>query len=149
MKLSAIVLAAGLAVIGGASANAASAEDGDVPYFAIPNEQNTQKLDAALKSYAAALASDNEGLVESALAQVGFVAIWMPEQQFEDLREVVAKVANSGCSQSLRFKAYLIGMALESPRLFAHVRWADFRTTDEFYTALTRAMQVTLLGSSH
>ena len=146
MKPSQMLFAAALVAFGATGAHAATPPPDDLSYFTVPTEQNTRNLDAIMKGYANALKSDNPGVVGSALAHVAYIAIWMPQARLSEVKERVQELARTGSTPTMQFRAYLVNMALDSPRLFAHLRTTNFSDDEEFYAALSRTLQVTLLG---
>ena len=132
MKTCMIVLAA-LAMVAGSRANAGAPGPTHYSYFTAPNDQNMRNLALVLKGYTFALEANNDGVVQSALAQVAYLGVSLPGSRFDAIKKAVEELAVSGKTPIVRYKAYLASIALDSPVLFARERGAVFIYVDVFF----------------
>jgi hypothetical protein len=103
-------------------------------------------LSSVEKNFSAALESENDGVVESALAHVTRMKLCLPARRFPRLEAVVADLAKSGRTPAIRYKAYIAVLVFDSPELFMAEQAAEFGTPDELYAAISHRLQTSLLG---
>lgn len=104
------------------------------------------KLGSVEKSYVAALQSENDGVVESALAHVTRMKLCLPARDFPALEAVIADLVKSGRTPAIRYRAYLAALVFDGPELFKEEQATEFRTPEELYAAISHRLQASLLG---
>jgi hypothetical protein len=114
---------------------------------AIPAAASYRNVDKAraTQQYLACLASLNEGVVVSALAQVAQMQIAHPGESFGTLHRAVGDLAHEGRTREVRSKARLVATVLENPELFAGYADRTFDTADEFLGAVAQRVAESLL----
>jgi hypothetical protein len=145
MKTTYAILTAALAI--GMTA-ATMAQDNGRFYITDSKSYSTQKIDKAAKNYMTSLNMDNEGVVESALAQVAAMKLVAPAMEFSALREKVAGLVTSGRTPSVRYKASLALMVFENPEMFREVRNSQYEDSDQFFIAVAQRIQESLFAGS-
>jgi hypothetical protein len=88
------------------------------------------------KRYAACLSSENDGVVEAALAHVAMFKLMYPVKNFGVLESAVKAVAAKNPSSEIRYKAYLVSSLFENPRQFASEACSNYYSPDELFGAL-------------
>lgn len=97
--------------------------------------------------YLDCLNSGNNGVVESALAQVVKMVLVFPEQPFVQLRMKVRDLAENGRTPAIRYRAYLAAAILEDPSMFTDASDGSNGDNDVFVQA-ANILQKQLLGYS-
>lgn len=145
MKRTMVVLAALLAV--SPIAAYAQASDRVLPYF--PPPERFKGVDAGWfdKIYAPALASENDGVVESGIAQSVNAKIVMPSGEFTRIRIALGSLAVCGRTPALRYKAYLAGLVFDTPSIFAGTDVSTFDSSEQLFASLSDRLQKVLIGS--
>jgi hypothetical protein len=124
-----------------------SANDpGAFPYFSTPETYRTTDMGKVGKSYLECLKSMNNGVVESAIAHLTKGALCSRETFPQYVRSTLDYLAVAGRTPSIRYRAYLACLVLDSPELFAGEGKCDFRNGDELFSALSDRLHQTLLG---
>ncbi len=145
MKTAHAILTAALAI--GMTA-AAMAQHNGRSYISDIKNYTTQKIDKAAKNYMTSLNMDNDGVVESALAQVAALKLVAPAMEFPALREKVAGLVTSGRTPTVRYKASLALMVFENPEMFREVRDSQYEDSDQFFITLAQRIQESLFAGS-
>ncbi len=114
--------------------------------FAHPSSYATLDVARAGRAYAAALASENSGVVESALAQTAMMTLAAPGSTTRDLRRAVGRVAQSAASRELRYKAYVVGRVMDDPALFAGLENGEYGDPDALFGAASARMAFAAAG---
>jgi hypothetical protein len=137
-----------LAVVLGAAliaANGFAADSTDRPntYFSAAAVKRivTEKV---VRNYQFSLRSDNDGVVESALAQVAYVKLVNEQQPMELLKKDVNRLVLFGRTPMIRFKAYLTAQVFDSPGLFNNVSVPPCNTCDELFQELSHSLHQAL-----
>lgn len=138
MKTNRIAYAAFVIAVLTAGAYSQSVRDPEKSYFSKAPITDLVKID---KLYAAALRSENIGVIESALAHVAMMRLMNPEEEFTKARVQVELIASTNPSQEVRYKAYLVGTVIKNPGLFAEATDAEFASPDELFAVLASRMQ--------
>jgi len=99
-----------------------------------------------IKNYRACLRSENDGVVESALAQVAYVKLVNPEQPMEMLIDDVNRQVLFGRTTVIRYKAYLTAQVFDSPELFRVIPLPPCNTCDELFQAMSSTLHQALAG---
>jgi hypothetical protein len=145
MKRSTMLLAALLAAV--PLTMVAQGSDSALPYF--PPPERFKGVDPCWfdKTYAPALVSDNDGVVESGIAQSVNAKIAMPAGEFNKIRTALGSLAVCGRTPSLRYKAYLAGLVFENPSLFEGTDVRRFDSSEQLFASLSDRLQKVLIGS--
>ena len=89
------------------------------------------------KKYAECLKSENDGVVESALAHVAMFKLMYPVKELAQLKREVDRIATRHSSNEIRYKAYVVASLFENPRLFAGEARTDYDSPDDLFAALS------------
>jgi len=146
MKARMFWMSAALAASAACSAAAGEPDAPRLSYFAVPTQENTRNFSRTTRNYLSALETGNTGTVESALAHIAYLGLWMEKSQMECAKKEIESLVVSGNTPAIRYEASLACVALDSPELFAGARGRVYETGEEFFSALSSTMQETLLG---
>lgn len=146
MKRSVCVLAA-LMVAGATGMRAQDSGDAR-PVFSAPERYARVGERTIDRAYARLLASGNDGVAESAIAQCVSATMALPEARFNNIRAALGSLAVNGRTASIRYKAYLAGLVLDNPSMVAGTSIGDFRNSQELFTALSGRLQSLLIGAN-
>lgn len=102
---------------------------------------NTTKI---MNTYLSCLSSENEGVVESALAHVAMLKLMLPGCDFKAVNAKVAEVSLKAASAETRYKAFLTKTVLEEPGMFIRIEETRYSDADELFGALASKMSETL-----
>lgn len=116
------------------------------PYF--PDILTIQSADFGKleKKYAACLASENDGVVESALAHIAMFKLMYPVKELATLKRAVEQVAARHDSKEIRYKAYLVSSLYENPKQFANEARTSYANPDELFGALASRMNQVIVS---
>jgi len=131
------ILAASLLVV-----LSVQAQPVDRPYFGDFRQYGQLSGVAAQQAFLAALHSENDGVLESALAHAAMVGLLRPSNDYGRVQQRVAAIARSAASPELRYKAYLTATVLEDPGIFRGLGSEGYTTADEFFGALASRLAV-------
>ena len=145
MKTSIVILAAALAF---GSTAGAIAKDNTSEYFSHIRSYSVEKVDKAAKNYLVTLDMENEGVVESGLAQVAALKLALPATAFTPLKDKVADLAASGRTPTIRYKAYVTLMVFDNPAMFNEECCSNYSDGDQLFVALSKRIQETLFVGS-
>jgi len=115
-------------------------------YFSRPEKYRMMDVRKASRNYAKCLKSENDGIVESALAHVAYTRLILPTADLKDLREAVEGLTNADRSPVIRYKAYLASMVFVNPGLFTRTAATNYADGDEFFAAIAFQLRHSLLG---
>ncbi len=96
-----------------------------------------QKLE---KRLCICLSHDVEGIVMNALREVAKIKLAQPDCSSDAIEAKVEDLVRNGRTPAIRYKAYLTGAVLSAPYSFAVEGKAEFRTDEEFFTAIARKL---------
>ena len=130
-----------------ATALMAAATVAQPAYFSSRERHHAAHLDKAAQRYTECLESCNTGVIESALAQAVLMKLYVPEKEFEGLREKISSLSVNGCNPTIRYKAYLASLVYDDPELFAQEQGQSFSDAEALFSSVSNRLQVTLLGS--
>jgi hypothetical protein len=99
------------------------------------------------KKYAACLDSENNGVVESALAHVAMFKLMYPVKDFSVLKRAIGRVAERSDSQEIRYKAFLVSSLFRNPKQFAGIARTDYESPDELFSALGRNLHDAIVSN--
>jgi hypothetical protein len=114
----------------------ANAQTTNVKYFADEALYNSPNALRAERSYVECLGSDNDGVIESALAHVTMMKLMNVMDDNEALRTKVAALARKASSAELRYKAFLTKSVLENPAMFRNLASTSYDGPDELFSAV-------------
>lgn len=115
-------------------------------YFSRIESYKTMDLPKTCKSYAHCLKSENDGIVESALAHIAYTRLVLPTADLKEIRGEMEKLANSDRTPVIRYKAYLASMVFTSPGMFTRTPDTRYKNGDEFFSAVDSQLRHSLLG---
>ncbi len=116
------------------------------PYLSSTISYSKVQLQKAAKNFLASLNSNNEGVVESVIAQVAHMQSRITQEDLKAFETVVNELATTGRTPTIRYKAYLAGLVFANPRMFSQDTAREYASADEFFAALSLRVQKTLLG---
>jgi hypothetical protein len=145
MKASTLILTAALAI---GLTTGATAKGNGRAYISDSKNYSPEKIDKAAKNYITSLNIQNEGVVESALAQVAALKLVTPAREFSKLKEKVAELVISGRTPTVRYKASLTLMVFENPEMFSEMPGSHFSDGDQFFIELANRIQESLFAGS-
>ena len=148
MKTYSMLLMAGLLLAGSSGARAQDGNAEERSYFARPDCSKIKNVEKIRQNYLSALRSDNPGVVQSALAQVAYISMCMPDFSSGVMTATVASLAATGNTQAVRYRAYLTALAIENPGMFAAEREGKYENGEQLYSALSTRLQAALLSYS-
>lgn len=117
-----------------------SAQTDAKKYFADESVYKSFNAAHVEQRYLACLSTDNDGVVESALAHVGMMRLMKASDVNEAVLAKVAALERSATSQELRYKAFLTKALLEDPRMFDRIATTEYESADEFFGAIASRM---------
>ena len=94
----------------------------------------------AAESYLSALSSPNRGVVESALAHVAMITLTMPDCALRSVEEKVKAIESKGVTAELRYKAWVVRMLMDNPKLFVGIVKTGYEGPDALFAALEGRM---------
>jgi len=125
-------------------ATAASAQP--TRYFSDYRSHQRANIDVIATRMLACLESPNEGVVESALAHIGLMKLYLPDQRFSDLESKIRFLAIDGANQAIRYRAYLVSSIFRDPAAFTADTSQNYNDPDEFFGAIGERLQQSTLG---
>ncbi len=121
-------------------AAAVSAQTTNVKYFADESLYGSLNVTRAERGYLTCLNIGNDGVVESALAQIAMMKLMKATDGSEAMRTKVAAIARTAASQELRYKAFLTKTVLEDPGMFDTIARTGYESADELFGAIASRM---------
>ena len=112
-------------------------------YFADAAEYQCINATKAADKYLACLSSENEGVVESALAHVAMMKVMVPACDYKALKTKVDEIVRSRASAETRYKAFLTKTVLEEPGMFDGMARGRYSDADGFFGAVASRMRDT------
>jgi hypothetical protein len=92
------------------------------------------------RSYADALRSPNDGVVQTALAVVTLLKMDLPDDEFPRILNEVCYLKTHGASPMIRYKASLVEAVFYSPEMFKEVPTRYYSDPDVFFDAFIERM---------
>jgi hypothetical protein len=99
-------------------------------------------------NYRSCLASANDGVVESAIANAVRMRWALPTAELEGLRGSLGTLAAGGKTAAIRYKAYLAGLVFDSPSMFSGDSGEEYAWDEDLISAIGVRAQNALLGHS-
>ena len=140
------IITAGLILAAATAMGQGRQTTAELPCLSSKADYNVTRLEKARKNFLASLNSENDGVAESALAQVAHMRAMLPGADLPDLEATVEELASTGRTPVIRYKAYLAGLVFANPRMFSQEITVDYASGDEFFTAIASRLQQTLLS---
>jgi len=138
-----------VALMMAAAASAASAQEkagGKRGVFSGRSSYQQADLARVERNYLACLQSQNDGVVESAIAQVAHAKLYCPDECFAHLKEALSRMAVTGRTPAIRYKAYLAMLVFDHPAIFVKEQQAEFDTPEQLFSAIGARLQQSLIG---
>ncbi len=117
-------------------------------YFPSYESYTTKKVELAVKHYAHSLESENEGIVTSALAQIGRMKLYFPDRHFAELEKKIAELSIDGQTSNIRYRAFLVSNVFNNPVTFTAETDSMYEDSEALFTALANRLNSSLLGSN-
>ena len=117
-------------------------------YFSDFETHKKSDIDHVAQCYLACLRSGNDGVVESALAHIGRMALYLPDRRFPELEKEVNILALGAKSPRTKFRAYLISNVLGNTAAFVNESHMEFEGPDELFSALAGRLQTIFINPS-
>ena len=146
MKANAMMFAAVLLAASASPATAQSSGDVARKHPAAADRFGTSEVCRIEKNYVAALASENDGVVESAIAQSVRMKWALPSAQLEGMRESLGKLATDGRTPVIRYKAELAGLVYDAPSIFSAESGQNYTWDEDLFSSVSMRAQKALLG---
>jgi hypothetical protein len=118
----------------------------EVKYFSDLRYHQKANLEKAVDHFTECLKSSNEGVVESALAHIARMKLYLPERRFDSLAERICLLSTEGPTPRIRYEAYLVCSLFTTTALFSAESRMEFNDPGELFTALSRKLQENLTG---
>jgi hypothetical protein len=112
----------------------AFAETKEHAYFGVSAAPTATNTVRAERGYLACLTTENDGVMESALAHVAMMKLTGSDCTMLESR--VAGVARTAASPEIRYKAFLTGKVLTNPDVFGSLAMGSYETPDELFGAI-------------
>jgi len=90
--------------------------------------------------YRECLASDNQGVVEAALAHILWMRVAVPCVDVTPLKADVERLSIEGAPASIRLRAYLTAMVFENPQEFKGIAQREFEGPNDLFAGVTQQM---------
>lgn len=94
----------------------------------------------AAQAFKPALSSPNQGVVESALAHVAMIKLTIPECELRSVSAIISGIEVRGMTEELRYKAWIVRMLMDNPRMFGDVAKAGYEDPDALFAALASSL---------
>ena len=100
------------------------------------------------KKYAACLNSENDGVVESALAHMAIFKLMYPIKEFRTLQRAIETAAHQHPSLEIRAKAKLVMALYETPEIFVSEARTDYASPTELFETLASKFLGTIVSNT-
>lgn len=114
--------------------------------FASRSSHQRADLAKVERNYLACLQSLNDGVVESAIAQVAHLKLYCPDNCFAGLQGALNSLAVTGRTPAIRYKAYLAMLVFDQPAMFSKEQEGEYKTESQLFTAIGKRLQQSLIG---
>ena len=145
MKPNRAILTTAVIMAAAMTAFSQSVNNGTPPVFSPADRYRVKDTLRLEKSYLACLQSENEGVVESSIAQSIWMKLSLPAARFEHAKAVLGSLSVNGRTPAIRYKAYLAGLVFDQPGMFAQEQGRTFETNEQLFTALSERLNALLL----
>lgn len=137
MRTMVAVTAAALLLAGAASAQ-------EQRYFPPADRYTPAAVVKLEKAYAPCLDCRNEGVIESALAQIAWAGLMTDAANVAGLRPAIDRLVTGNKPPAIRYRAYLVTVVLDHPQLFAGIAQRDYEDSGSLFAALSDRLRTTL-----
>jgi hypothetical protein len=117
-------------------------------FYPVLGKFTPHKKDLVDKNYTVTLESENERIVESALAIVTMVKLDLPQDELPMLKGKIDDLVTSGPSPVIRYKAYIASAVFTNPAMFKQESARNYNDSNELFGALSERLSQTLLSSN-
>ena len=114
-------------------------------YFSTLEKHQKADLEKAACQYSEDLKSGNAGVIESALAHVIRMKLFVPELSCPDLEMGLRLLAVTGETPGIRHRAYLATLVFDSPALFKEEATRLYDGPDEIFWSVASRVNVAVL----
>ncbi len=121
-------------------------EKNDGKFFSDPDAYKTANIPVVLKAFESCLASENEGVQESAMAHLAMLKLVLPATDAAAITHRLEEMATAANEPGVRYKAYITSQVYRSPELFAGEGGETYNNGDELFTVLAGRLQSSLLS---
>jgi hypothetical protein len=128
------------------AAPATQAQDKEENYFSDPAIYQNANIPAALKAFEGCLTIENEGVQQSAMAQLAMLKLMIPAVDAETIVHRLEGLSTTAPTPGTRYKAYITSQVYRNPELFARERSAKYNDGEELFNALAVRLQSSLLS---
>jgi hypothetical protein len=142
-KLTAGLLFASFQALGQSNGQGLRADPSNVSPLSSFTREYVQN---AITNYHVALNSANDGIVESAIANLAYIRIGLPQMDLGESRAAIAEIAESGRTPVARYKAYLATLVFENPESYVNALKTESTVSDRFFSGVAAEVQKTFLG---
>ncbi len=144
MKQGVLVLAGMLLV--GSVVPAAAQDNAATRALYNPGPYTHLNVRCVVCNFESGLRSANDGVVESTLSHVLWLRLVRPDVNLAQLEDEIATLISSGRTPSIRYRASLASMVLDSPALFKGMADKSYETANELFARVSATAEQTLLG---
>ena len=117
-------------------------------FFCDAKAYATANIAQAKKGFLWSTKSDNNGVVEAALAHITHMRIMLPEEDMKNLESAVTLFVRGGQTPVIRYKAYLASLVFANPGMFRSTATETYNGCNEFFCAIATQLQQSLLSHS-
>jgi len=114
------------------------------PYFASIARYAAVDLEELQENILANLGSENDGVVESALAHAAHLRLARPDIEMSEIREAVIALASEGPTATIRYRAHLVSQVCCEPARFDDALMGTYASGEEFFASLGSRLQAML-----
>jgi hypothetical protein len=129
-----------------AAAQEGKTENPEKRYFSSLESYQHANLNVLRRNFRSCLDSDNDGVVESAIAHIIRMKMYLKAEDFSDLKSAIDWLSVAGRTPAIRYKAYLAILVLDNPNWFKDECCKEYAGTEEMFTTLAKRLQQTLIG---
>lgn len=144
MKRSVLVIAGVLVMAATVPAFAQESNTTKSPY--IPGSYSSLNLSRAISNFGLGLRSPNDGVLESTLSHIVWLRLVRPDADLGTLQEEIVQLASSGRTPSIRYRAALAAMVLDSPASFTGVSTVSYMSANELFAKVSDTAKQSIIG---
>jgi len=101
-----------------------------------PEQTKDCKIDIAIQCYELCLKHTNEGVVESAIANVLMFKHLHPDANWENIEILLDELSNTSNSTRIQKRAYLVSQIMKNPALVSRIEEEFYQDVDQFFEIL-------------
>jgi hypothetical protein len=114
-------------------------------YFPSADKYTVAAVAKLEKAMTPCLECQNDGVVESALAQIAWAKLNVASYDFSAMRAVLNKLAIYGQTPEIRYKAYLVTLVFDHTELFRDVLGKEYADGTDLFSAISERVRRSLL----